>query len=122
MKVCLLFINSKLFNFNFQGQFTYDSHSTLEKLESSNLTCIKYCDGNGDIASTYPENPNGSINGVAGICSNDGRHLAMMPHPDRSFLDWQWPNYPSHFQHGDGSNFSPWIKLFRNAYEWSVNH
>ncbi|MEE4260118.1 MAG: phosphoribosylformylglycinamidine synthase, partial [Bacteroidales bacterium] len=42
---------------------------------------------------TYPGNPNGSDWSTAGICSNDGRHLAMMPHLERSFFPWQWPNY-----------------------------
>ena len=37
----------------------------------------------------YPFNPNGSPDGIAGLCSEDGRHLAVMPHPERCFLTWQ---------------------------------
>ena len=37
----------------------------------------------------YPYNPNGSPEGIAALCSPDGRHLAMMPHPERCFLKWQ---------------------------------
>ena len=42
----------------------------------------------------YPMNPNGSPRGVAGLCSEDGRHLAMMPHPERCVKTWQWPHLP----------------------------
>lgn len=90
-------------------------------MESENLRCVRYCDGNGDLTMDYPNNPNGSVDAVAGICSDDGRHLAIMPHPDRSFLTWQWPNYPDKLKRQVGSNYSPWIKIFRNAYEWSSN-
>lgn len=91
----------------------------MTKLESTNLRCLRYVNEEGNPTMLYPENPNGSVDSVAGICSEDGRHLAMMPHPDRSFLSWQWPNYPENLKRGNRSNFSPWIKLFRNAYEWS---
>lgn len=63
----------------------------------------------------YPFNPNGSPEGIAALCSKDGRHLAMMPHPERSFKYWQWPcGTPEKVRRGD----SPWIQMFRNAYEW----
>ena len=42
------------------------------------------------ITNTYPFNPNGSVNGIAALCSPDGRHLAIMPHPERTFLKWNW--------------------------------
>ena len=48
-------------------------------------------DDDGEITEAYPFNPNGSPAGIAGLCSPDGRHLAMMPHPERAVLPWQWP-------------------------------
>ena len=63
----------------------------------------------------YPGNPNGSDWSVAGICSNDGRHLAMMPHLERAFLPWQWAFYPDN--HKD-DEVSPWIEAFVNARKW----
>jgi phosphoribosylformylglycinamidine synthase len=63
----------------------------------------------------YPGNPNGSDWSVAGICSNDGRHLAMMPHLERAFLPWQWAHYPE--KHKD-DEVSPWIEAFVNARKW----
>lgn len=64
---------------------------------------------------TYPGNPNGSDYSVAGICSKDGRHLAMMPHLERSIFPWQNAYYP-HRRHMD--EVTPWIEAFVNAREW----
>lgn len=63
----------------------------------------------------YPANPNGSPWSVAGICSADGRHLAMMPHLERAFLPWQWAFYP---QNRKDDEIAPWIEAFVNAKEW----
>ncbi|HHU34791.1 MAG TPA: phosphoribosylformylglycinamidine synthase [Bacteroidetes bacterium] len=64
---------------------------------------------------TYPANPNGSDHDIAGICSSDGRHLAMMPHPERGIFPWQWAFYPSNRKSDD---VTPWIKAFINARKW----
>ena len=64
---------------------------------------------------SYPGNPNGSDYSVAGICSKDGRHLAMMPHLERSTFPWQNAYYP-HKRHMD--EVTPWIEAFVNAREW----
>lgn len=66
----------------------------------------------------YPFNPNGSEFGTAAISSDNGRHLAIMPHPERCFLDWQLP-YKGHY--GDNLKQSPWVLIFRNAYKFVRN-
>ncbi|MCL1973831.1 MAG: phosphoribosylformylglycinamidine synthase [Bacteroidetes bacterium] len=63
----------------------------------------------------YPGNPNGSPEGIAGICSADGRHLAMMPHPERSIYPWNWAHYPADRKNDE---VSPWIEIFINAKKW----
>ncbi len=63
----------------------------------------------------YPVNPNGSDYNVAGIASKDGRHLAIMPHFERSIFPWNWGYYPNDKKQED---VSPWILAFRNAKEW----
>ena len=63
----------------------------------------------------YPANPNGSDYNVAGLCSSDGRHLAMMPHLERAFLPWQCPFYP--YERAD-QDCTPWLEAFANAREW----
>ncbi len=65
--------------------------------------------------STYPANPNGSAFNAAGICSDNGRHLAMMPHPERALFPWQWPHYIDGREMDD---LSPWAIAIRNAYNW----
>ena len=65
--------------------------------------------------STYPANPNGSDYDVAGLCSDDGRHLVMMPHLERAFFPWQCGYYPDDRINDD---VTPWIKAFVNAREW----
>ncbi len=63
----------------------------------------------------YPGNPNGSDYNVAGICSADGRHLAMMPHPERAIFPWQNAYYPADRRNDD---VTPWIEAFVNARKW----
>lgn len=63
----------------------------------------------------YPANPNGSDYNVAGISSDCGRHLVMMPHLERSLYPWNW----AHYDANRGSDeISPWIEAFVNAREW----
>ncbi|MBS4060486.1 MAG: phosphoribosylformylglycinamidine synthase [Bacteroidetes bacterium] len=63
----------------------------------------------------YPGNPNGSDWATAAISSNNGRHLAMMPHLERAFLPWQWACYP---EGREQDEVSPWIEAFVNARNW----
>ena len=63
----------------------------------------------------YPGNPNGSDYNVAGICSADGRHLAMMPHLERAIFPWQQAWYPEDHRNDD---VTPWIEAFVNARKW----
>jgi phosphoribosylformylglycinamidine synthase len=75
----------------------------------------------------YPNNPNGSVMGITAVCSSDGRHLAMMPHPERSFIKWQLPWEADSFR-GDkitrgvdsvsDSTKTLWFDMFVNARKW----
>ena len=67
----------------------------------------------------YPANPNGSPWSVAGVCSNDGRHLAMMPHPERAIFPWQCGYYPNDRKQDE---VTPWIEGFVNARKWIEAH
>ena len=62
----------------------------------------------------YPANPNGSDYNSAMLCSDDGRHLVMMPHLERSTFPWNWAHYPSNRT----DEVSPWVMAFENAYDW----
>lgn len=61
----------------------------------------------------YPANPNGSPEGIAGVCSTDGRHLAMMPHPERCLRPWNWAHYTE-----KNHTVTPWVELFINGRKW----
>ncbi|MBC6409571.1 MAG: phosphoribosylformylglycinamidine synthase [Ekhidna sp.] len=64
--------------------------------------------------SEFPGNANGSSFDTAAVCSKDGRHLAIMPHPERSLFQWNWP-----FRKGlENAEISPWMEPFANAFEW----
>ena len=63
----------------------------------------------------YPANPNGSDFNTAVLTSNDGRHLVMMPHLERSTFPWNWANYPYR-----KDEVTPWVEAFVNAREWCV--
>ena len=67
----------------------------------------------------YPGNPNGSDYSVAGICSADGRHLAMMPHLERAIFPWQNAWYPADRRTDE---ITPWMEAFVNARKWVEAH
>ena len=63
----------------------------------------------------YPGNPNGSQYDAACIASDDGRHLAIMPHLEDSVVPWQWPYYMPDRKEDE---VTPWIEAFVNARKW----
>ena len=67
--------------------------------------------------SEYPSNPNGSDYNAAMLASEDGRHLVMMPHLERTIFPWNWGHYPDNRP----DEVSPWVMVFENAYNWLAN-
>ncbi len=63
----------------------------------------------------YPGNPNDSDFSVASLYSTDGRHLAIMPHIERSLFPWNWPHYTRNKQQDE---IGPWFEAFVNARKW----
>ena len=90
-----------------------EGHFQLPRPEKDYNIVLKYT------YDQYPGNPNGSDYSVAGICSADGRHLAMMPHPERAFLPWQCATYPKDRLNDD---VTPWVEAFVNARRWVEEH
>jgi len=99
-----------------EGRALFPNADMLDRVEHERLAPVRFVDDDCRITERYPFNPNGSPRGVAGLCSPDGRHLAMMPHPERAFLQWQWGWTPPHWD--SGVVVSPWIKMFQNARVW----
>lgn len=100
-----------------EGRAYFPDNGVLDSVLDSNLAPVRYCDDDGETTEEYPFNLNGSPLGVAAICSPDGRHLAMMPHPERCFLMWQFPWFPKHWD-VKKKGPSPWLQMFQNAREW----
>ncbi len=81
--------------------------------QASAAVAMRYIEGDGRVATAYPANPNGSPDGIAGLCSDDGRATILMPHPERTprsvNLSWHPQDWPDE---------SPWLRMFRNARVW----
>jgi len=99
-----------------EGRAFFPDRGVQEQVEREALAPIRFADDQGTITETYPHNPNGSPRGIAGLCSRNGRHLAMMPHPERTFLTWHWGWMPREWRRD--LEASPWLKMFQNAREW----
>ncbi|MFV2073339.1 MAG: phosphoribosylformylglycinamidine synthase [Thermoanaerobaculales bacterium] len=99
-----------------EGRAFFPDPQILARVEADGLAPIRFTDDAGAITENYPHNPNGSPKGIAALCSPDGRHLAMMPHPERTFLPWQWPWMPPAWRRD--LEASPWLRMFQNAREW----
>ncbi|MBI5188172.1 MAG: phosphoribosylformylglycinamidine synthase [Nitrospirae bacterium] len=99
-----------------EGRAYFPDEKIFKEIEDQGLAPIRYVDDNGNITNTYSFNPNGSSNGISALCSPDGRHLAMMPHPERAFLKWQWAWMPDEWE--KNLEASPWLKIFQNARQW----
>ena len=100
-----------------EGRLLFPDPAIREQVEREGLAPLVFVDDDGHPTETYPFNPNGSPGGIAGLCSPDGRHLALMPHPERVFLPWQAPWLPEGLKNLAAT---PWLQLFRNAYDWCM--
>jgi len=98
-----------------EGRALFPDAEVLERVEREGLAPLRYVDDANQVTEAYPFNANGSPRGIAALCSPDGRHLAVMPHPERSFMPWQWAWLPEAWR---GLEVSPWLRMFQNAREW----
>ena len=92
----------------------YARFKTSQQLtEASRYITLRYVDHYGKPTERYPFNPNGSVLGITGLTSVDGRFTILMPHPERVFRTIQ------HSWHvDDWPMFSPWMRMFKNARQW----
>ena len=97
-----------------EGRVETVDNNQLQKLMDSGLTAVRYVDHYGKPTETYPLNPNGSPQGLTGLCNQDGRFTIMMPHPERVFRTVQNSWHPD-----DWGEDAPWMRMFRNARVWT---
>jgi phosphoribosylformylglycinamidine synthase len=93
-----------------EGRAEFADDAGRSGFESSGRVAARWVDSHGNVASRYPENPNGSPSGIAAITSTDGRATLIMPHPERVFRAVQYSWRPKSW-----SEDAPWMRLFRNA-------
>jgi phosphoribosylformylglycinamidine synthase len=97
-----------------EGRMEFDDPSVIERLRASGQLALGFVDHHGHRTDHYPENPNGSVGGLTGLCSSDGRVTIMMPHPERAFRNVQLSYCPPDWT----GEASPWLRLFQNARKW----
>ncbi len=96
-----------------EGRAEFKTDQQLESLLKNKQLSLRYINNQGQSTTQYPLNPNGSPDGVTGMCSEDGRFTIMMPHPERVFREVQntWQS------HRKDQN-SAWMRMFYNARKW----
>jgi len=85
----------------------------LEAAQRASQVALAYVDNYGQKTVAFPANPNGSVMGVTGLTSENGRFTIMMPHPERLFRTVQCSWHPR-----DWGQYGPWMRMFRNARVW----
>lgn len=99
-----------------EGRAYFPDPTVLDAVRAQRLAAVVYVDDAGEPTQAYPANPNGSADAIAALTSPDGRHLAMMPHPERAAQLWQWPYLPGGMREQLAA--SPWLRMFQNARTW----
>jgi len=100
-----------------EGQFVPRDKKLLEALSKSGMVPIKYCDDKLDDSAGYPQNPNGSVENIAGICDPTGKILGLMPHPECSVIRTCFPRFTAGVSHEKNS-----IRFFENIVSEARRH
>ena len=91
-----------------EGRAVFSENPT--QINSPKISALRYIDNYGNVANSYPANPNGSAVGVCGFSNKDGRVTIMMPHPERVAMTYQNSWHPDEWE-----DEGPWMQIFRNA-------
>ena len=93
-----------------EGQAEFAAESNRAALAAAGQIAMQYVDHHHQVTARYPFNPNGSVDGITGLTSADGRALIMMPHPERVYRA-----VSNSWRPDDWAEDGPWLRLFRNA-------
>ena len=96
-----------------EGRAEFRSEQQLQQAILKKQVALCYVDNRGELAQTYPYNPNGSPHGITGLTTPDGRFTILMPHPERVFRAVSNSWHPDEW-----GEDSPWLRMFRNARVW----
>ena len=93
-----------------EGRAEFSSEKSISALQDNGQLALRYVDNYGQPTEAYPFNPNGSPQGLTGLCSENGRVTIMMPHPERVYRAVQNSWHPAEW-----NEKAPWLRLFENA-------
>jgi phosphoribosylformylglycinamidine synthase len=96
-----------------EGRAVFGSDIDRATLQQEGQLAVRFVDNHGKVTSRYPQNPNGSPDGITGICNADGRVTILMPHPERTVAGTTGSWWPRQW---DGK--TPWFQMFVNARKW----
>jgi len=102
-----------------EGRLYCHDQSVMDWILAENLVPMTYVGPDSQATMDYPFNPNGSPNGIAGLCTPDGRHVITMPHIERLWQLWQLPWMPHSWKQ---LNASPWLTAIQTMYQWCMDH
>jgi len=104
-----------------EGKFVADDE-VLKEIEEKNLVALRYCTADGDTDCSFPDNPNGSCNSIAGICDESGRIFGLMPHPEAFLSPFNAPDWQKQKMSGNLPEEGEGVIFFRNAVEYIQNN
>lgn len=96
-----------------EGRVEFANEQQIQAALNDKLLALHFVDNRGKPTQQYPANPNGSMHGMTGFTTRDGRVTILMPHPERVFLTVQNSWHPT-----DWAEHSPWFQMFMNAKKW----
>lgn len=94
-----------------EGRFLTSTPEELATLEAAGQVVLRYVDRDGQATQSYPENPNGSLGAVAGLCDSSGRVFGLMPHPERFIEGYHHPRWTRSAYRSEGAG----LRFFRSA-------
>ena len=98
-----------------EGRAVFDHARHLAAAQAGGQVALRFISRHGAVASRYPDNPNGSPEGITGVCNADGRVTILMPHPERTVAGTTGSWWPEAVR---GNSVTPWAQMFRNARRW----
>ncbi len=97
-----------------EGRFALRETGVLAELGAQRQIALRYVAADGGRAG-YPANPNGSVEGIAGVCDPTGRVLGLMPHPERNLAPWHHPRWTRLGPRSEGEGLSFYRRLVEAA-------
>lgn len=104
-----------------EGKFVADD-AILAEIEQKNLAAVRYCAPDGSAPHGFPENPNGSLNDIAGICDESGRIFGLMPHPEAFLSPFNAPDWQARKLEGKLPRWGEGRAIFENAVRFAAEN